>query len=104
MNMSTTRTILRSLFNPSLSNRRIAALNSVSPNTVRNYRRRVKDAQLTLHQIRTLDDSELQKLLWPVRRKPSDRPWFDFYQIHKQMQTRHQVLMQSGRIAAEQIR
>lgn len=94
MDMSTTRTILRSLFNPSLSNRRIATLNSVSPNTVRNYRRRVKDIELTLHQIRTLDDSELQKLLWPVRRKPSDRPWFDFNQIHKQMQARHQVLMQ----------
>lgn len=94
MNMSVTRAIIRALYNPANSNRMIAKLHSVSPNTVRDYRRRIKNAQLTPQQVKALDDSELQKLLWPMRRKPTHRPLPDWKAVHQQMQARHQVLLQ----------
>lgn len=94
MNMSVTRAIIRALYNPANSNRMIAKLHSVSPNTVRDYRRRIKDAQLTQQQVKALDDNELQKLLWPMRHKPTHRPLPDWKAVHQQMQARHQVLLQ----------
>lgn len=95
MNMQTTRNILRALFSANQSNRMIARLYGVSPNTVRDHRRRIKDTQLTPQQVKTLDDSQLQKLLWPVRHKPTQRPLPDWKVVHQQMQARHQVLLQT---------
>lgn len=94
MQMHTLRDIVRTLLTSRYSNRRIAALYQVSPNTVRTYRKRLVQLNISWSVLQVLDDDVLRRTLWPETNSISLHPVPDWPQVHKQMQVRHQTLLQ----------
>jgi transposase len=93
MNNIKFREILRLISKTDFSNRRIARLISVSPNTVKRYRDKVKESAHVIDDLLCLDDHKLEESLKDTVSFMSDKRMPDWGYIHKQMQYRHQTLL-----------
>ena len=94
MGAQTLRQLIRLLITTTYSNRRIAKLSDTSPNTVRRYRRKLKDTTLCNDSLATLSDSQLASLFAFVKQADSSKRQPDWPHIHHLMQAKHQTLIQ----------
>lgn len=94
MNATTLRQLLRLLQSAHYSNRRIAKLVGTAPNTVRRYRKVLKQSGMAAETIKSLSDSQLSRLLVSTRQTDSNKRLPDWAHVHHLMQARHQTLIQ----------
>jgi transposase len=87
LSMRKVREILRLITAHNVSNREVSRSCSVSPATVGNYLKRIKESELPYSQIEEMDDEQLKKLLktGSAERKGKFRPQPDWKQVHKEL-------------------
>ncbi len=88
------RQLLRLLFTTHYSNRRIAKLVGVAPNTVRRYRKKLGRITFTLERVNEYSDSQLVRLFSEPKQADSSKRLPDWHHVHQLMQTKHQTLIQ----------
>lgn len=88
------REALRLLLNTKFSNSRIAAIVAVAINTVRRYRTLLRDSEMSWLDITQMADDELNVRFSKSRRPASDKRLPDWAYVAKQMENRHQTLIQ----------
>ncbi|MCL1043686.1 IS21 family transposase [Shewanella marisflavi] len=94
MNIRKLRQLLRLLLTTNYSNRRIAQLAGISPNTVRTYRNKRRKAAMTLAELEQHSDDQLLKQLNPIVPVNNSKRQPDWAYVHHLMQEKHQTLIQ----------
>lgn len=94
MSIQTLRQLLRLLLTTNYSNRRIAQLVGISPNTVRAYRRKRRETSVTLAELEQDSDDQLLNRLNPYTPTDSIKRQPDWAYVHHLMQEKHQTLIQ----------
>ena len=94
MSSTTLRQLIRLILTTNLSNRRIAAIASVSPNTVKNYRDKCGKHHAALLDIQDMADNQLESCLNQTKKADSGKRIPDWPYIHELMQIKHQTLIQ----------
>ncbi len=77
-----------------LSNRKIASLANLAPNTVRRYRLILNDKTLSSSDVQSMDDVQIRNLLKARGTSCGSRRLPDWEMIHTKMQRKHQVLLE----------
>ncbi|WP_010603622.1 IS21 family transposase [Pseudoalteromonas maricaloris] len=88
------RRLLRLLIITNYSNRRIAVIVSVSPNTVKFYRKKLMARTISVEQLNKVNDSQLKSLFIQSTKHSSEKRAPDWSFIHQLMQQKHQTLIQ----------
>lgn len=94
MNMRALREALRLIQSIDYSDRHIGRLTGLCPNTVGRYRRLMKAKALTWAAVQSMDDDALMACLNKRRYPLEGKRQPDWLYLHKQMQQRHQTLVQ----------
>lgn len=94
MNIQRLRQLLRLLTTTNYSNRRIAQLVGISPNTVRTYRRKRQETAVTLAELEQDSDDQLLNRFHLITSTGSIKRQPDWAYIHQLMQDKHQTLIQ----------
>lgn len=94
MSIQTLRQLLRLLLTTNYSNRRIAQLVGISPNTVRAYRSKRRETSVTLAELEQDSDDQLLNRLNPYTPTDSIKRQPDWAYVHHLMQEKHQTLIQ----------
>ncbi len=94
MSIQRLRQLIRLLLSTHYSNRRIAQLAGISPNTVRTYRDKLRGSTCELADLALLTDNKLVSRLSPKIPTDSVKRQPDWPHIHHLMQAKHQTLIQ----------
>lgn len=94
MSTTTLRQLIRLILTTNLSNRRIAVIAKVSPNTVKNYRDKCREHHVALLGLKDMADNQLVSCLNKPQKAESGKRIPDWPYIHKLMQLKHQTLIQ----------
>lgn len=94
MSINTLRQLLRLLLTTNYSNRRIAKVAGVSPNTIKRYRQKLKDKAIELSDIQNFADNQLMNHLADNNHSDLGKRQPDWPHIHSLMQVKHQTLIQ----------
>ncbi len=79
---------------PRLSNRKIASLTQLAPNTIKRYRKLLKSKGLTTVDIEQMGDSDITHLLQGRSTSLYGKRMPDWEMVHTKMQRKHQVLLE----------
>jgi transposase len=82
------------ILGPALSNRKIAALTKVSPNTVKRYRKLLNTKSLSVTDIKNMCDSDIINILKARNAIIHRKRIPDWEMVHAKMQRKHQVLLE----------
>jgi len=94
MSISTLRQLIRVILISDFSNRRIAKIVNVSPNTVKRCRKKCRLYELELSTVNEMTDNQLLSCLNPAKPTQSGKRMPDWPYIHELMQVKHQTRIQ----------
>jgi DNA replication protein DnaC/transposase len=94
MSTTTLRQLVRLILTTNFSNRRIAKITGVSPNTVKNYRSKCHDKHIKLLDMNDMADNQFTRCLSNPKKTDTGKRLPDWPYVHELMQVKHQTLIQ----------
>lgn len=94
MKPAQTRQAAQLIVGSTLSNRKIAAIAQIAPNTVGRYRQSLKNSPLIAEEVKAMGDKEVIAFFRKGYANPLSKRVPDWDSIHTKMQKKHQVLLE----------